>query len=148
MSSEASSRSGVASREAVGGEVCVEFAERPHVVIQNRVVDLPRAHDLGVSEIRDALLARINDEEEDTAGEALVGLARRNDPRAVDHIIRRLEDGDVGNLIVEATEALASPRCLPALYALRDDEWDRDDPRGELLAAAIEACEHRTRRET
>ena len=38
----------VARREAAGSEVCVELVQRPHVVIQDRVVDLPGAHDLGV----------------------------------------------------------------------------------------------------
>lgn len=97
-------------------------------------------------EIRQALFARLDDPEADTAGEALVGLAKRKDLEVVQHLIRRLEDGDVGNLVVEAAEASADPRCLPGLYKLRDEGWDLDDPRGGLLAVAIESCEGASRK--
>jgi HEAT repeats len=92
-------------------------------------------------EIRDALLRRTDDEDGDAAGEALVGMARRKDPRCLNLIVKRLEDGDVGNLIVEAAEELADPGCLPALYTLRAEKWHEGDSRGGLLASAIEACE-------
>ena len=97
--------------------------------------------DVDTAEVREALLARVDDVGGDTAGEALVGLARRKDPRALDPINRWLASTDAGNLIVEAAAELADPRSLPALYALRDGGWQREDVRGSVLEVAIEACE-------
>jgi hypothetical protein len=97
-------------------------------------------------EVRDALFARIDDEGDDgtVAGEALVGLARRRDPRALEPIIHRLEtrNPEPGGLILDAAAELADRRCLPALYALRDIEDEDDNPWWTAaLARAIEACE-------
>jgi HEAT repeat protein len=92
-------------------------------------------------EVRDALAARIGDGGKESAieGEALRGLARRHDPRALEPVTRWLEsrDPDPGELILEVAAALADNRCLPALYALRED-WDTER---YWLDAAIEACE-------
>jgi HEAT repeat protein len=94
-------------------------------------------------EVRQALIARIEDDKEggSIAGEALRGLARRRDERALMPILRRLaiRDPDPGYLILEAARELADARCLPALYALRDArvEQETDDD----LTAAIDACE-------
>ena len=85
-------------------------------------------------------VARIDDPEGDTAGEALVGLGARKDPRAFEPIAQRLKHDDVGNLIVEAAAELADARLLPDLYSLRDIGWEDGDPRAQWLASAIEAC--------
>lgn len=92
------------------------------------------------AEIREALLRRLDDMEAGTAGEALVGLARRHDLRAVEAISAALASGDVGNLIVEAAAELGDPRLLPALQALADRGWAEHDPRGGLLPRAIARC--------
>jgi len=102
--------------------------------------------DIDLPEVRDALFARIGDEGEDgdVDGEALVGLARRDDPRAFEPILQRLEmrDPEPGGLILDAAAELADGRCLPALYALRDIEDEDDNPWWTAaLADAIEACE-------
>jgi HEAT repeat protein len=91
--------------------------------------------------IREALLARVSDPEGDVAGEAIVGLAARRDRRAIDYIASALEWSEVGNLIVEAAALLPDRRYLQALYALRDERWDADDPRGSWLSQAITASE-------
>jgi HEAT repeat protein len=91
--------------------------------------------------VREALLARIDDPEGDTSGEALVGLATRGERRIVDRVLKLLENPDVGNLIVEAAGKLPDQRYLPALYRLRDLGWESEDLRGSLLAPAIDACE-------
>ena len=67
-------------------------------------------------------------------------------PRALDPINHWLASADAGNLIVEAAAELADPRCLPALYALRDSGWEREDVRGGVLEVAIEACERNVSR--
>lgn len=95
-------------------------------------IDLPK--------VRDALVARLDDPDGDTAGEALVGLARCHDARVVDRLREWLERPDCGNLVVEAAASLGSPELLPALVRLKEQGWDRDDPRGEWLDQAIQAC--------
>jgi HEAT repeat protein len=92
-------------------------------------------------EIRDALAARLTDGEGDIAGEALLGLAQRRDPRALAPLLAWLER-EPGNLIVEAAGALAAPEALPALLRLRDTGW-RDYGGTSTLDEAIEACTRR-----
>src|SRR4029077_14951716 len=53
-------------------------------------------------ELREALVSRLADEDDDTRGEALVGLARRGDWRVLTALRRELESGSVGSLAVEA----------------------------------------------
>jgi len=62
--------------------------------------------------IREALAARLDDEDGDTAGEAVLGLARRADPRALPALLSRLGDAP-GNLIVEAAAELGGTGSTP-----------------------------------
>jgi HEAT repeat protein len=89
--------------------------------------------------LRQALAARLGDPERDTAGEALLGLAKRRDPVALPILLSLLEDSP-GNLIVEAASALGSPAALPALGRLKAAGWQHDDPRPSVLDDAISAC--------
>jgi HEAT repeat protein len=89
--------------------------------------------------IRDALAARLDDPDGDTAGEALLGLALRHDPRALPVLLARLDD-DPGNLIVEAAAALGAPEALPALQRLKREGWQLDEPRPSVLDDALRAC--------
>jgi len=52
--------------------------------------------------IRAALFARLSDEDADTRGEAMVGLAHRHNVRVVDPLLHDLEAGDAGSLLLEA----------------------------------------------
>lgn len=92
-------------------------------------------------EIRDALLARLADEDGATRGEALVGLARRGDERVIEPLIRGLSSDNAGNLAVEAAHELGDARLGPALLRLRE-RWGMDkgflDKR--LLDEAISRC--------
>ena len=89
--------------------------------------------------VRDALAARLDDSAGDTAGEALIGLARRHDPRALAPLLAWLDDGP-GDLIVEAAAALGAPEALPALLRLKAEGWQDGEPRPGILDEAIEAC--------
>jgi hypothetical protein len=53
---------------------------------------LQRRRDEDTDAIRDALAARVDDPDGDTSGEALLGLARRHDPRALPVLLARLDD--------------------------------------------------------
>lgn len=86
--------------------------------------------------IRDALLARTSDAHAETRGEAIAGLAIRQDPRVLEPLLRDLRASTVGRLTVEAARDLASSELLPDLQALVP-WWDVDQ---KLLAEAIAAC--------
>lgn len=99
--------------------------------------------DVSSSEICDALAARIGDTDYETRCEAIVGLARRKDPRAVAPLIEDLDGDAIGMLSLEAAAELADPALLPALLELKEhwvtdgkdeDEWD------VRLADAIASC--------
>ncbi|WP_435738617.1 HEAT repeat domain-containing protein [Cellulosimicrobium sp. PMB13] len=96
---------------------------------QFREVDTP--------ELRDALAARLDDDDRETRQEALVGLAYRRDPRALPHVRRALtrRSGDVWQLEVVAAGALGDPSLHPLVAAHRSG-WD--DPAAALQADA--AC--------
>jgi len=96
--------------------------------------------DVDNARVRGALLDRLYDSDGDTAGEAIVGLAARNDTRVVEIITQELARPNVGNLIVEAAGKMGDSRFLPFLYALKDQGWERDDPRRDWLDNAIRAC--------
>ena len=90
-------------------------------------------------EIRAALFARIADEDEITRGEALVGLARRKDQRAIEPLIKELEGyfaAEHGSYSVEAAEEFADARLLPVLMRLKELA-DSNDTR---LDDAIRRC--------
>ena len=89
--------------------------------------------------IRNALAARLDDDERDTAGDALLGLALRKDSRALAPLLACLDD-QPGNLVVEAAAALGSPEALPTLLRLKEQGWEDSDPRPSVLDDASQAC--------
>jgi HEAT repeat protein len=70
--------------------------------------------------IRDALAARLEDAFPEVRHEAITGLARRRDPRAIAPTLAELGGEFPRRTIVEAAEYLASHVLLPALLALAD----------------------------
>jgi HEAT repeat protein len=88
--------------------------------------------------IRASLVARLTDEDADTRGEALVGLARRQDQRMIEPLLKDLEDGYAGSLLVEAAAQIGDPRVYPALLRLRERwEGDKENWRYRELEEAI-----------
>jgi HEAT repeat protein len=98
-----------------------------------------RELEVDTAEVRDAMVRRVRDPYDSAAGEALVGLARLGDERAVEPLIERLQHPDPHRTItygLDAATALADPRLLPALRLVEQRLGDRDDVRH-----AIEACD-------
>jgi HEAT repeat protein len=97
-----------------------------------------REVEVDTAEVRDAMLRRVRDPDDSAAGEALVGLARLGDERAVVPLIERLSHPDSHRVIaysLDAATALADPRLLPMLRAVEQRLGERHD-----LSQAIEAC--------
>lgn len=92
--------------------------------------------------IRDALSTRLDDPDSEVRGEALVGLAYRQDPRALAALPGELEREDVGILALKAAERLADQALLPHLEKLlaRLTPEDNDLFRQQLLKAIV-ACQ-------
>ncbi|OYV95779.1 MAG: hypothetical protein B7Z73_01935 [Planctomycetia bacterium 21-64-5] len=65
--------------------------------------------DLDTPQIRDALAARLDDTDDDTRHEAIVGLARRQDRRAIAAVGRELSSDCVSSLVLEAADLLGLP---------------------------------------
>ncbi|MET7335064.1 HEAT repeat domain-containing protein [Nonomuraea sp. NPDC005650] len=72
--------------------------------------------------IREALWARIGDEDTDAREEAAAGLARRRDHRVVPHVIRILESGAVSGSMLAAVACLGDPELLPYVELYDDDD--------------------------
>ena len=85
--------------------------------------------------VREVLLDRVADSDFDTRSEAIWGLARRRDPRALPLLLEAFEGAEVGTLFVEAAGFLADARLIEPLEQLLD--WDEE---AELLDEAIARC--------
>jgi hypothetical protein len=90
------------------------------------------------AQVRDAMLRRVRDPDVSAAGEALVGLARLCDERAITPLIEYLSDPDTHGAIaygLDAATALADPRLLSALRALDQRLDDQPELRQAILAS-------------
>src|SRR5262245_29018225 len=79
--------------------------------------------------VRNALVARADDDISIIRGEALRGLAERRDPRTYDLLAREFERPLVSELAIEAAETCGDPRSLELLLAARDrfEHWPELD---------------------
>lgn len=93
--------------------------------------------ELDTPDIRQALVNRLNDPDNDTRAEAIVGLAERHDPRVLEAVKKELLCPTLGSLILEAAEKMACPELLPILIDLRPQMIEQPDPD---LERAIAAC--------
>ncbi len=89
--------------------------------------------DRDTDEIRSMLERRLDDSDADTRLEALVGLARRKDERALAPLLEELSQEKVASGALEAAEAFADPRLCDALVRLRGAGVD-------AVSAAIRSC--------
>ena len=96
--------------------------------------------DTDTPELRAALRARLQHPDGDTAGEAMVGLARRKDAQVVAPLRELLQAGDVGSLPLEAAVALADQLLLPTLQQVQAQWSGNQEWPYQLLEEAIAAC--------
>jgi len=86
--------------------------------------------------VRDALAERLDDPDDVTRDEAMVGLARRRDRRVIPALRAALASDSVSDLQIEAAALVGDPELYPQLVALQE-WWGIDD---EGLRQAIQAC--------
>lgn len=79
------------------------------------------------SAFRDALAANLTDADDEVRGEAIAGLAKRRDGRAVQPILSELEQLNVIGLAIEAAEAMPHFEFLPQLERLQTANPDDED---------------------
>ena len=92
--------------------------------------------DVDSRDVRAALADRLDDPSEAVRAEALVGLARRHDDRALDAARAGLSNDQTGALTFEAARLLADPVLHPLLV-----KWSTDRPDDEGIALAVAACD-------
>jgi len=91
--------------------------------------------------IRQALIDRLGEENDEIAGEALLGLARRRAPMALELVCVALRRDGINGLIVQAAETLADPCLLPLLEVWRNRGGEPPDGYfDQLLEDAWQAC--------
>ncbi|QEH34509.1 putative lyase [Aquisphaera giovannonii] len=126
---------GQTDREAIA--TLVELSRDPEVHVRDwATFGLGSMIELDTPEIREALAARLADEDSDTGYEAMVGLARLGDRRILPALISERESGSVCVYAVEAAALIADPGLHPLLIELR--EWWDVAP--DQLEEAIRAC--------
>lgn len=82
--------------------------------------------DLDTVELRDALAPLLNDADAEVRGEALIGLAKRHDPRVLPALMRELQGEFYGAWCVEAAEFLGDAQLVPFLTRMRDSLQGED----------------------
>ncbi len=70
--------------------------------------------------LRDALVARLSEEDAEIRGEALIGLAKRKDARVLEPLKRELSGEFWGGWCLEAAELMGDPALYPLLLSLRE----------------------------
>jgi HEAT repeat protein len=85
--------------------------------------------------IREALVTRLSDSDDEVRAEAMVGLARRQDARAVAAVLTELGREDVLSLAIEAAEEMPRAEFLPRL-----EELLVAHPEDEDIQRAVKRC--------
>lgn len=124
-------------------QALIELSTDPDVDVRDwATFGLGSQIDADTPAIRAALFARLTDEEGDTRGEAMVGLARRHDRGMVELLLNDLEAGWFGSLLIEAAAEIGDPCLYPILLRLREEwEGDKENWRYKELEEAIACCQ-------
>ena len=115
----ASSLGGCDDDEAI--EALITLSSDPDYDVRNwATFGIGNLSERDTPEIRDALAARLNEEGEEAHGEALLGLTIRRDPRAIEPLLKHLNESTDGDLIPLVWD------CVERLIEFRNEyspEW-------------------------
>ena len=93
-----------ADDDAAAVDLLVVLMADPDDAVRSWATFAVASKDGDTTAIRDALAARLDDADADARGEAMIGLARRGDPRCAAAIARELATADPMPLAVDAAE--------------------------------------------
>ncbi|MCI5145415.1 MAG: hypothetical protein D3923_07755 [Candidatus Electrothrix sp. AR3] len=96
--------------------------------------------DIDTPALRAALFERVSDKEYEIRGEALVGLAQRNDLRIKSAILKELEGEFEGSWVLEAAQLLALPEFCEPLIRLKNQMVGKNEYFLREANEAINAC--------
>jgi HEAT repeat protein len=139
-------RIGVASgmsphQDAVALQTLIELSRDGHASVREEAISALSLKDedtVDTPELRDAFLDRVSDEVTDIRTDALVGLARRKDPRVRAPLRRELERRPVAIEAIEAVRYLEDASFLPLLLAVREAARPMDEAFEGAIDFAIE----------
>jgi len=118
-------------------QALIELSEDEDADVRNwATFGLGSQIEVDTKEIRDALFKRLDEDDDEIRGEALVGLSIRKDERVLDPLLKELASQWVGVLAVEAAGELGDQKLCKSLQDL-EVWWDVDK---DLLKSAIAAC--------
>lgn len=123
----------------------IELSHDPDVDVRDwATFGIAQMTSLDTPEIREALLERTEDDDPEVRGEALMGLAQRQDARVLPYVQRELNGDFHGSWAVEAAEMLADTALYPALQSL-DERLDEEEREyfAWNLKQALQACRPR-----
>ena len=97
--------------------------------------------DVDTPAVREALVARVSDDDDEIRGEALIGLARRRHPAAVALIRDELSRPFAGDWSIEAAELAADASLYPAIEAVWETLSTADKTHfRQTFDSALDAC--------
>ncbi len=102
---------------------------------------LGRQYELDSPELRDLFARHLDDPDEGARAEAIVGLARRRDARALPAVLAALGPDVATDVALEAAAHLGDDRLLPRLEELAQAGWEDESS----LAEAMRTCDPRQR---
>lgn len=115
------------AKEPVAGSALIQLAGDPDDDVRDwATFALGEFSGLDTPEVRDVFLRNMGDQSDDVRYEAIVGLAKRKDPRAVPALLEILEDPEVTSTSLEAASAMLGQTEVPDwkpeefINALRD----------------------------
>lgn len=95
--------------------------------------------DIDTPQVREALFARVSDDDEQVRGEAMVGLARRRDPRVIEPIRQELAGASLAELAIRAAAEFPNASFVPHLMAVVEFQKAKDTP-DAAITEAIRRC--------
>ena len=117
----------------------IAMTQDPHPANRDWATMLLAQQEMDTTQIRHALLGACDDENDYVRGEAILGLAQRDEALALPLLQRELAKDFVTLQLFEAASIVAHPSLVPYLQAYAEPSGD--DFLDKLALEALAACE-------